>query len=308
MQRKSLPQGRLLWQHRAIRQADSARDFSSSQGLKREGILYVFQTFQTAGLTEKIRRSAKTQLCGVALQFSQRDPRGILRTHAQRIPVEDRQQLQPRVRAGGKLAVRRKDDRLRQGGKAAAGVFEPALLRAPEVKKRRFAARAQPFGLLRREKPPRERHPPAGPVRLQVEPDRRVRERADPAPAAVRDAEVQLRRGGEPGLSLRLPGERAVRQLRRGQRRGPAQQPVRGLRPLRQRRRLDRHIRHASSGVTAVRTACTIQREAWPWPVQVTRVRIWSSAPGVSPVSSTEASCAYCRTASICAASVSAGR
>ena len=157
MQRKSLPQGRLLWQHRAIRQADSARDFSSSQGLKREGILYVFQTFQTAGLTEKIRRSAKTQLCGVALQFSQRDPRGILRTHAQRIPVEDRQQLQPRVRAGGKLAVRRKDDRLRQGGKAAAGVFEPALLRAPEVKKRRFAARAQPFGLLRREKPPRER-------------------------------------------------------------------------------------------------------------------------------------------------------
>ena len=114
MQRKSLPQGRLLWQHRAIRQADSARDFSSSQGLKREGILYVFQTFQTAGLTEKIRRSAKTQLCGVALQFPQRDPRGILRTHAQRIPVEDRQQLQPRVRAGGKLAVRRKDDKYQE--------------------------------------------------------------------------------------------------------------------------------------------------------------------------------------------------
>ena len=40
------------------------------------------------------------------------------------------------------------------------------------------------------------------------------------------------------------------------------------------RRRIDRHIRHASSGVTAVRTACTIQREAWPWPVQVTRVRM----------------------------------
>ena len=31
MQRKSLPQGRLLWQHRAIRQADSARDFSSNR-------------------------------------------------------------------------------------------------------------------------------------------------------------------------------------------------------------------------------------------------------------------------------------
>ena len=113
-----------------------------------------------------------------------------------------------------------------------------------------------------------------GAVLLHVEPDRRVRERADPAPAAVRDAEVQLRRGGEPGLSLRLPGKRAVRQLRRGQGRGPAQQPVRGLRPLGQRRGIDRHIRHASSGVTAVRTACTIQREAWPWPVQVTRVRM----------------------------------
>ena len=54
----------------------------------------------------------------------------------------------------------------------------------------------------------------------------------------------------------------------------PAQQPVRGLRPLGQRRSIDRHIRHVSSGVTAVRTACTIQREAWPWPVQVTRVRM----------------------------------
>ena len=61
-------------------------------------------------------------------------------------------------------------------------------------------------------------------------------------------------------LRERLPGERAVGQLRRGQRRGPAQQPVRGLRPLGQRRGIDRHIRHASSGVTAVRTACTIRR------------------------------------------------
>ena len=44
-----------LGQHRTIRQADSARDFSSSQGLKSEGILYVFRTFQTAELAEKIR-------------------------------------------------------------------------------------------------------------------------------------------------------------------------------------------------------------------------------------------------------------
>ena len=56
-----------LGQHRTIRQADSARDFSPSQDLKSEGILYVFRTFQTAELAEKIRRSAKTQLRGVAL-------------------------------------------------------------------------------------------------------------------------------------------------------------------------------------------------------------------------------------------------
>ena len=49
-----------LGQHRTIWQADSARDFSSSQGLKSEGILYVFRTFQTAELAEKIRRSAQT--------------------------------------------------------------------------------------------------------------------------------------------------------------------------------------------------------------------------------------------------------
>ena len=55
-----------LRQHRTIRQADSARDLSSSQDLKSAGILYVFQAFQTAGLAEKIRRSAQTQLCGVA--------------------------------------------------------------------------------------------------------------------------------------------------------------------------------------------------------------------------------------------------
>ena len=56
-----------LGQHRTIRQADSARDFSPSQGLKSAGILYVFQTFQTAELAEKIRRSAQTQLRGAAL-------------------------------------------------------------------------------------------------------------------------------------------------------------------------------------------------------------------------------------------------
>ena len=33
-----------------------ARDFSSRQGLKNVGILYVFLVFQTAGLAEKIRR------------------------------------------------------------------------------------------------------------------------------------------------------------------------------------------------------------------------------------------------------------
>ena len=44
---------------RTIRQADSARDFSSSPDLK------------SAGLAEKIRRSAKTQLCGAALNLQQ---------------------------------------------------------------------------------------------------------------------------------------------------------------------------------------------------------------------------------------------
>ena len=48
----------VLGQHRTIRQADSARDFSPSQGLKSAGILYVFQAFQTAELVERIRRSA----------------------------------------------------------------------------------------------------------------------------------------------------------------------------------------------------------------------------------------------------------
>jgi hypothetical protein len=51
---------------RTIRQADSARDFSSSQGLKSEGILYVFRVFQTAELAEKIRRSTPARLCGIA--------------------------------------------------------------------------------------------------------------------------------------------------------------------------------------------------------------------------------------------------
>ena len=60
-----------LRHQRTIWQADSARDFSSSQGLKSEGILYVFRAFQTAELAEKIRRSAQTQLCGVALEALQ---------------------------------------------------------------------------------------------------------------------------------------------------------------------------------------------------------------------------------------------
>ena len=53
-------------QHRTIRQADSVRDFPSSQGSKSEGILYVFRSFQTAELAEKIHRSTKTQLRGAA--------------------------------------------------------------------------------------------------------------------------------------------------------------------------------------------------------------------------------------------------
>ena len=68
-----LPIKKSFRQHRTIRQADSARDFSSSQGLESAGILYVFQTFQTAELAEKIRRSAKTQLRGVALSLRQHD-------------------------------------------------------------------------------------------------------------------------------------------------------------------------------------------------------------------------------------------
>ena len=59
----------VLGQHRTIRQADLARDFSPSQGLKSEGILCVFQTFLTAGLAEKIRQSVKTQLRGAALEL-----------------------------------------------------------------------------------------------------------------------------------------------------------------------------------------------------------------------------------------------
>ena len=55
-------------QQRTIRQANSTRDFSSRQGLKSAGILYVFQAFQTAGLAEKIRRSVQAQLRGVDLK------------------------------------------------------------------------------------------------------------------------------------------------------------------------------------------------------------------------------------------------
>ena len=53
-----------LRQHHTIWQEASARDFSSSQGLESEGILYVFRAFQTAELAEKIRRGSKTN-CAV---------------------------------------------------------------------------------------------------------------------------------------------------------------------------------------------------------------------------------------------------
>lgn len=45
--------------HRIIWQADSTRDFSSSQGLKREGIRHILN-FSTAELAEWIRQSAQT--------------------------------------------------------------------------------------------------------------------------------------------------------------------------------------------------------------------------------------------------------
>jgi len=38
--------------------------------LKRAGILYVFPTFQTAQMGQKIRRKPKLPLCGVALRKS----------------------------------------------------------------------------------------------------------------------------------------------------------------------------------------------------------------------------------------------
>ena len=47
--------------------------FCSKARFENAGILYVFQTFQTAELAEKIRRSAKTQLRGVALSLRQHD-------------------------------------------------------------------------------------------------------------------------------------------------------------------------------------------------------------------------------------------
>ena len=59
-----IPPDRDFGQHRAIRQADSVRDFSSRQGLKREGILYVFQTFQTEELAEK-SAEARRRNCAV---------------------------------------------------------------------------------------------------------------------------------------------------------------------------------------------------------------------------------------------------
>ena len=53
-------------QHCTIWQADSPRDFSQRQDLKRAGILCVFRAVQSAALAEKIRRSAQTQLRSAA--------------------------------------------------------------------------------------------------------------------------------------------------------------------------------------------------------------------------------------------------
>jgi hypothetical protein len=52
-----------LW---ANRQERSTKDFSSRQGLKSEGILYVFLAFQTAELAEKIRRPPQVISPGVS--------------------------------------------------------------------------------------------------------------------------------------------------------------------------------------------------------------------------------------------------
>ena len=59
----------IIRQRRAIDREHSARDFSSRRDSGSAGILCVFQAFQTAGLAEKIRRSAQTQLCGGACAF-----------------------------------------------------------------------------------------------------------------------------------------------------------------------------------------------------------------------------------------------
>ena len=59
----------LFRQHHTIRQADLARFFRQIKVLESAGILYVFQTFQTAELAKKGRQSALAQLCGVALIY-----------------------------------------------------------------------------------------------------------------------------------------------------------------------------------------------------------------------------------------------
>ena len=45
----------ILGQHRAIRQEQSAKDFSSDESSESGGILCVFPTFRTAQSAEKIR-------------------------------------------------------------------------------------------------------------------------------------------------------------------------------------------------------------------------------------------------------------
>lgn len=60
------PQKSRLGQHRIMGQELSPRDFVPDEGLESAGILYVFPTFQTERLGQKIRRKPQLPLCGVA--------------------------------------------------------------------------------------------------------------------------------------------------------------------------------------------------------------------------------------------------
>ena len=61
-----------IGQHRTIWQERSAKDFASYESYKRAGILYVFPSFITARMGQKIGRRPQTQLCGAAIE----DPDG----------------------------------------------------------------------------------------------------------------------------------------------------------------------------------------------------------------------------------------